>query len=213
MTNLAGKIALVTGSTDGVGRMVARRLAEAGAEVFVHGRDAAPRRGKSSPKSRRAADSAHFIAADLADLDEVRRLAETGRADRRSGSTCSINNAGIGSGGSGATRRTNAAGRELRFAVNYLAGFALTLRAAAVAAGERAGSHRQRRLGRPAGDRFRRRHADARLFAARAPICRANWRRSCSPSISRSACAGPASPSIACIRRPIWRRRWCARRA
>ena len=40
MENLAGKFALVTGSTDGVGRMVASQLAQAGAEVVVHGRDA-----------------------------------------------------------------------------------------------------------------------------------------------------------------------------
>ena len=39
MTSLAGKTALITGSTDGVGRMVAIRLGEAGARVLVHGRD------------------------------------------------------------------------------------------------------------------------------------------------------------------------------
>jgi len=37
-----------------------------------------------------------------------------------------INNAGIGTGGSGASRQTSADGHELRFAVNYLAGFLLT---------------------------------------------------------------------------------------
>ena len=37
--DLDGKIALVTGSTDGVGRLVARQLAEQGARVFIHGRD------------------------------------------------------------------------------------------------------------------------------------------------------------------------------
>ena len=47
-----------------------------------------------------------------------------------------INNAGIGGGGPGAQRQVNAAGVELRFAVNYLAGFALTLQSAAAAAGE-----------------------------------------------------------------------------
>ena len=36
---LEGKTALVTGSTDGVGRLVAIRLAELGAHVLVHGRD------------------------------------------------------------------------------------------------------------------------------------------------------------------------------
>jgi NAD(P)-dependent dehydrogenase (short-subunit alcohol dehydrogenase family) len=40
---LNGKTVLVTGSTDGVGRFVARRLGEAGARVLVHGRD--PDRG------------------------------------------------------------------------------------------------------------------------------------------------------------------------
>ncbi len=37
---LDGKTALVTGSTDGVGRVVAQRLAAAGARVLIHGRDA-----------------------------------------------------------------------------------------------------------------------------------------------------------------------------
>src|SRR3954449_9441427 len=40
MRELTGKTALVTGSTDGVGRVVACRLGEAGARVLVHGRDA-----------------------------------------------------------------------------------------------------------------------------------------------------------------------------
>src|SRR5438067_10298414 len=40
MENLSGKTALVTGSTDGVGRLVARELGQAGARVLVHGRDA-----------------------------------------------------------------------------------------------------------------------------------------------------------------------------
>jgi NAD(P)-dependent dehydrogenase (short-subunit alcohol dehydrogenase family) len=39
MKNLTGKAALVTGSTDGVGRLVARKLGQAGARVLVHGRE------------------------------------------------------------------------------------------------------------------------------------------------------------------------------
>ena len=35
---MAGKTVLVTGSTDGVGRYVAARLASAGASVLIHGR-------------------------------------------------------------------------------------------------------------------------------------------------------------------------------
>ncbi|MFD4253357.1 SDR family NAD(P)-dependent oxidoreductase [Amycolatopsis thermoflava] len=38
-TTLAGTTALVTGATSGIGRAVAARLAQAGAEVVRHGRD------------------------------------------------------------------------------------------------------------------------------------------------------------------------------
>jgi len=37
--NLADKTVLVTGSTDGVGKLVAQRLAQAGAHVLLHGRN------------------------------------------------------------------------------------------------------------------------------------------------------------------------------
>jgi NAD(P)-dependent dehydrogenase (short-subunit alcohol dehydrogenase family) len=40
MEELSGMTALVTGSTDGVGRLVARKLGQAAARVLVHGRDA-----------------------------------------------------------------------------------------------------------------------------------------------------------------------------
>jgi NAD(P)-dependent dehydrogenase (short-subunit alcohol dehydrogenase family) len=65
--------------------------------------------------------------ADLSDLAQVRRLAEDVRevTDRLD---VFVSNAGVGSGEpDGRTRRTSADGYELRFAVNYLAGFLLTL--------------------------------------------------------------------------------------
>jgi NAD(P)-dependent dehydrogenase (short-subunit alcohol dehydrogenase family) len=40
--DLAGKTALVTGATSGIGKAAALKLAEHGATVLVHGRDAAP---------------------------------------------------------------------------------------------------------------------------------------------------------------------------
>lgn len=118
------KTALVTGSTDGVGRRVARRLGEAGAHVLVHGRHR--ERGEQVVAEIKAAGgTAEFLAADFSALAEVHRLAE---AVRRSTDRLDllINNAGIGTGGSGAGRQTSADGYELRFAVNYLAGFLLT---------------------------------------------------------------------------------------
>ena len=126
MPQQSRRVALVTGSTDGVGRFVAERLGADGWEVIVHGRDA--ERGAAVVAAIAApGGSARFLSADLSDLAAVRGLAEqielsAPRLDLL------INNAGIGSGGAGARRQVNAAGVELRFAVNYLAGFALTLR-------------------------------------------------------------------------------------
>jgi NAD(P)-dependent dehydrogenase (short-subunit alcohol dehydrogenase family) len=122
MTSLDGKTALVTGSTDGVGRVVAERLGQLGARVLVHGRDRA--RGEQVVADITAGGgTAEFLLADLAALAEVRRLAE---AVRRTTDRLDIlvNNAGIGT--AGAARQTSADGHELRFAVNYLAGFLLT---------------------------------------------------------------------------------------
>ncbi len=119
-----GKTALVTGSTDGVGRVVAKRLGEQGWRVLVHGRD----RGRGEhvvAEIRDAGGIADFLTEDHASLAEVRRLAgavqqATPRLDLL------INNAGIGSGGPQGTRQTSADGYELHFAVNYLAGFLIT---------------------------------------------------------------------------------------
>jgi len=122
MRELTGKTALVTGSTDGVGRLVARRLGEGGARVLVNGRDAA-RGARVVADIQEAGGAASFLAADLASLAEVRRLAgavqdATDRLD------ILVNNAGIGT--AGGVRQESADGFELRFAVNYLAGFLLT---------------------------------------------------------------------------------------
>src|SRR5216684_7469254 len=123
--NIENKTVLVTGSTDGVGRLVARRLADQGARVLIHGRDRT--RGEQLLKEIRAAHrgSAAFLPADFSSLAEVRRLADTVRQEYERLDIL-INNAGIGSGGSGGKRETSQDGYELRFAVNYLAGFLLT---------------------------------------------------------------------------------------
>ena len=119
-------IAMVTGATDGVGRYVAERLGADGWDVIVHGRDA--ERGRAVVATIAAVGGgARFLSADLSDLAAVHGLADqVAKAAPRL--DLLINNAGIGAGGSGAPRQVNAAGVELRFAVNYLAGFALTLR-------------------------------------------------------------------------------------
>jgi NAD(P)-dependent dehydrogenase (short-subunit alcohol dehydrogenase family) len=119
-----GKTILVTGSTDGVGRHVALALAADGANVLVHGRSR--ERGESLLADiRKRGGNAAFYPADLSSLAEVRELAAMVRRDHRRLDVL-VNNAGIGSRSGGAQRRTSVEGYELRFAVNYLAGFLLT---------------------------------------------------------------------------------------
>jgi len=123
MTALQGKTVLVTGSTDGVGRLVARRLGEAGARVLVHGRN--QERGESLVGEIAAAGGrAEFLTADLSVLAEVRRLADS-VAERTDQLHLLINNAGIGTDGAAGRREVSVDGHELRFAVNYLSGFLL----------------------------------------------------------------------------------------
>ncbi len=119
---MRGKTALITGSTDGVGRYVAGRLAADGARVIVHGRDRARGEAVVQQITKEGGD-ARLLVADLASLAEVRSLAEAVQRDS-DGLDALINNAGIGT--SGARRELSADGFELRFAVNYLAGFLLT---------------------------------------------------------------------------------------
>ncbi len=124
MAKLDGKCALVTGSTDGVGRLVAAHLAADGASVLVHGRD--PARGERLvAEIKGKGGAAEFLAADLASLRAVRDLAQAVQA-RTERLDILVNNAGIGSASGGNTRQVSADGCELRFAVNYLSGFLLT---------------------------------------------------------------------------------------
>jgi len=114
----------VTGSTDGLGRDVALRLAGAGYHVIIHGRN--EERGRAVVAEIEAMEgSASLILADFGALANVRRLAETVLRDYQRLDVL-VNNAGIGRGADGATREESQDGHELRFAVNYLSHFYLT---------------------------------------------------------------------------------------
>ena len=118
------RIVMVTGSTDGLGRELARRLAGEGAHVIVHGRNAA--RGKALVDEITAGGkgSARFYQADFASLAEVRRFSDEISRDYARLDLL-VNNAGIFLRDQ---RQTSADGHELTFAVNYLAGYLLTYR-------------------------------------------------------------------------------------
>jgi len=122
--NVEGKTVLITGSTDGVGRYVAGRLAASGAKVLIHGRDAARAKALIDEIRQKGRGEAVFYQADLSSLAGARRLAETVLAENQR-LDIFISNAGIGSRTQGAERQTSADGHELRFAVNYLSGFLL----------------------------------------------------------------------------------------
>jgi NAD(P)-dependent dehydrogenase (short-subunit alcohol dehydrogenase family) len=125
---LSEQVVVVTGATAGLGRYVVGELASTGATVVVHGRDPAtvdrvPAETEQQPRHGRV----ETAVADLADLRQVDRLADD-LLDRLPRLDVLLNNAGVGFGPPGGTRQLSADGLELRFAVNYLAGYHLTRR-------------------------------------------------------------------------------------
>jgi NAD(P)-dependent dehydrogenase (short-subunit alcohol dehydrogenase family) len=116
--DLENQRALVTGATSGIGRAAALKLAEAGADVIVVGRDA--RRGADTVAAIEAeGGKASFIAADLDDLESIGRLVEqAGDVD------ILVNNAGIFA--FAPTHETAAAEFDATFATNVRAPFFLT---------------------------------------------------------------------------------------
>jgi NAD(P)-dependent dehydrogenase (short-subunit alcohol dehydrogenase family) len=95
---------LVTGSTDGLGMAVAAELARRGASVRVHGRDP-----EKVARVTQEIGAERGLVADLARLDEVRRLADE------------VDQLDTGA------RAQSADGHELTFAVNHLSHFLLTM--------------------------------------------------------------------------------------
>src|SRR5438067_3376226 len=87
MGRLDGEVALVTGSTSGIGAEIARLFGAEGAQVVVTGRDAA--RGQAVAE---AARDALFVPADLGDPDAAGVLVSAA-VERFAGVTVLVNNA------------------------------------------------------------------------------------------------------------------------
>ncbi len=122
----AGKTALVTGSTDGLGRELALALAADGAHVIVHGRNVERGQAVVDAITKEGKGSATFIAADFSSLQAVRDFADT-VAKQAPKLDLLVNNAGIAFN-EAPERSANADGHELQFVVNYLATWILANR-------------------------------------------------------------------------------------
>lgn len=121
--NDEARTVLITGSTSGLGRELAVRLAADGWTVLAHGRD----RDRLEELRREAGPAVRPLVADLASLAEASGLAAQAAAatDRLD---VLVNNAAVGFGPPGGARQTSADGYELRMAVNYLAPIVLARR-------------------------------------------------------------------------------------
>ena len=77
--SLSGKVALVTGSSRGIGADTVRYFAEAGADVVINFRNKAPRAEKLATQLRELGVQAITVGADLTDPDSVDAMVEAVR--------------------------------------------------------------------------------------------------------------------------------------
>ncbi|WP_084130147.1 SDR family oxidoreductase [Demequina sp. NBRC 110055] len=124
LPDLAGQLAVVTGASDGIGAVIAQRLAHAGAEVIMPVRNVAKGDGVASRIRRDVAGARVEVrSVDLSSLASVgafvSELENEGRPIR-----LLVNNAGVMTPPG---RQTTADGFELQFGANHLGHFALTL--------------------------------------------------------------------------------------
>lgn len=119
---MLGKIALITGATNGIGRATAQALAQRGATIVLVGRDADRTCQTAQEIKSHAPDSAiHTLLADLSSQAQVRRLAEEFQ-ERFHRLDVLLNNAGAVF----AKRLVSVDGLEMTLALNHLAPFLLT---------------------------------------------------------------------------------------
>ena len=120
-TQVSG-VAVITGTTHGIGRVTARELAKAGYEVVMLCRDlGAAERVRESIVNEASQAVLHTVRCDLSALASVREAAEEVRR-RFDRITLLINNAGIVS----SWHRMSVDGFELTFATNHLGPYLLT---------------------------------------------------------------------------------------
>src|ERR1700688_5062857 len=187
--DLHGLKALVTGATSGVARAIAFQLARDGADVTVHGRDAA-RGAQTVEEIQLQGGSAHFVGTDLGDAASITGFAkEVGDID------ILVNNAGFAVWGP--TETVEIASFDAMFATNVTAAFVLVAAFAPGMVARGTGSiinisSMAGRLGLAGGAAY------GATKAALASFTRA-WAAEYSPRGVRVNAVAVAAPSRACV--------------
>jgi glucose 1-dehydrogenase len=92
--DLKGKVALVTGSSQGIGQSIAARLAKDGANVIIDYRSHSEGAEETRRMVEDAGSKAAVVQADLSSLEQIRQLIDTG-VKTFGGIDILVNNAGI----------------------------------------------------------------------------------------------------------------------
>jgi NAD(P)-dependent dehydrogenase (short-subunit alcohol dehydrogenase family) len=116
------KTILITGSTDGIGKLVASKLAQDQHQIILHGRNS-EKLGKTIAEIKELSNNENIsgVLSDLSDFDSIKTMlielnSSTPKID------VLINNAGVFK----SSVQQNKDGLDLRFAVNYFAPYILT---------------------------------------------------------------------------------------
>jgi len=116
------KTILITGSTDGIGKLAATKLANEGHEVYLHGRNGEKlAKVITEIKAQTNNENIKGFTADFSDLEAVKQMAQQANSEL-SKIDVLINNAGVFN----SPTALNKDGLDLRLVVNYLAPYLLT---------------------------------------------------------------------------------------
>jgi len=90
---LEGKVAIVTGATDGIGKAIALKFAKEGAKIIMIGRDEA--KGRAALEKVREHGEATYFKADVSNSSQVKKLVD-GTAQKYGRIDILVNNAAVG---------------------------------------------------------------------------------------------------------------------
>lgn len=124
IADLSGQLAVVTGASDGIGRVIAAQLARAGADVVMPVRN--PDKGENAVADVRAQAPGAQVSTRVLDLSSLNSVAELVTTLTTEGRPINllINNAGVMTP---PERQNTDDGFELQWGTNHLGHFALTL--------------------------------------------------------------------------------------